>query len=631
MGEYIVLAVTLIGILGIGAQWLAWRTNMPAIVLMSIAGLIIGPLFGILRPEEQFGDFYRPIISIAVAVILFEGGLQLKFSELRGLGRGVGQIVFIGGPLAWLFGAIAGHYVAGLDWPTAILFAGIMIVTGPTVIIPLLRQAKLSTRPSALLKWEGIINDPIGALAAVITYEFVITQYGESLPAFQVFGSLFVGTILCVVWGVLIGLGLAEVFRRGWAPEYLKAPILLSAVLLAFEMANLLQEEGGLLAVTAMGVAMANSKMPSINQIRHFKETIAVLLVAGVFVLLTANLTPQILGQIDLKIMFFVGVMLFVVRPAAIFLATIGTELKWSERALVAWIAPRGIVAVAVSGLFAASMGPDSGFEEGGLMVPLAFAMVFATVVLHGFTIAPLGKLLGLASDAPPGVLIVGASPWSIELAKKIHDLDVPVLVTDPNYRALRGARNAGIPTYYGEILSEVSEHHIEFVRYGHLLALSGNEAHNSLVCTDLAPELSHNSTYQLSAGGKDDSRTSVSFALQGRSFLSDKMGLEDLLQRHWAGWKFQFTRLSEAFPPESYLEQLDDEAIIVMVQRRQGLTFQTAESPIRLQPGDRVLSYVPPEKESRKANAPVDAEGKSEEVRQIEQRKEEVIDDVTP
>lgn len=608
--ENTVLIVTLVGLLGIGAQWLAWRTNLPGIVLMAIAGLIAGPVLGILRPEEAFGDYYKPIISLAVAVILFEGGLQLKFSELRGLGRGIGQIVLLGGPLVWIFGSMAGHYVAGLDWPTAILFAGIMIVTGPTVIIPLLRQAKLSSRPSALLKWEGIVNDPVGALAAVITFEFIIARTAAHLEGWQVFGSLLIGSILCILWGLLVGRGLAEVFRRGWAPEYLKASILLAGIFLAFSLANVLQEEGGLIAVTVMGITMANAKLPSINQLRHFKENITILFVAGVFVLLTANLTWDTLALIDGRIMAFVVVMLIIVRPLAIMLSTIGSGLSLSERILVSWIAPRGIVAVAVSGLFAASMTAENGFRDGDLMVPLSFAMVFATVILHGFTIAPLGKLLGLASKAPPGVLIVGASPWSIAMAKRLKELDFPVLVSDPSYRRLKGARENGIETFYGEILSEVTEHHIEFNRYGYLLALTGNESHNALVCTDLAPEMDRNATYQLSARGRaEDDRKAVSFSLQGRQFIDEKVGLEDLMSKHWAGWSFHFTRLSDEYSPESFLEKLPEDAMLIMVQRKSGLLFQSGEAPIELRSGDRVLTYRPPEKKEKAPKQDNDAQ----------------------
>ncbi len=628
MTEAIVLTVTLIGILGVGAQWLAWRFNLPAIVLMAIAGLLIGPISGILHPEDTFGDFYKPMISIAVAVILFEGGLQLKFSELRGLTRGIGRIVLLGGPLAWLFGSLAGYYIGGFSWPTSIIFAGIMIVTGPTVIMPLLRQAKLSSRPSALLKWEGIINDPIGALAAVIAFEFFHVQANPGLTNFEMFGSLLVGSFLCTIWGIGVGYNLARAFRSGWVPEYLKSPILLVAVLLAFGFANYLQEEGGLLAVTAMGVTMANTRMPSINQLRHFKENIAVMLIAGVFVMLTANLSFEVLGMLDWRAIAFVLAMLFLVRPAAIMLSTQGTNLTLSERIMVSWIAPRGIVAVAVSGLFAASLHAEDGITDGELMVPLAFAMVFATVILHGFSIAPLGRMLGLASTLPPGVLISGASPWSTELAKKLNELDVPVLITDPSYRRLRDARHAGLETYYGEILSEVTEHHVDFVRFGSLLALSGNEAHNALVCTDLAPEMDRAKVYQLYSGGADTSRGSVSSALQGRTLLSTETSLEELMRLHWAGYRFQFTRLTEEYPPETYQGALADSSLIVLVHRKGTILFQTAEAPLSLAVGDRVLAYVPPDDPKKIQNEDVTP---SADVIALEEKKQAAMDKLTP
>ena len=633
MQDNLVLAVTLVGVLGIGAQWLGWRFNLPAIVLMSIAGLLVGPVFGILRPEETFGEFYQPIIAIAVAVILFEGGLQLKFDEIAGLGRGVRRLVFPGGPIAWVLGAMAAHWVGGLEWPTAVLFAGIMVVTGPTVILPLLRQAKLSTRPAALLKWEGIVNDPIGALLAVIVYEFFHVQAAQSELGYgpaTIMGSLFVGSILCLGLGVVIGFALAKAFRAGWVPEYLKPPVLLGSVLICFEVANLLQEEGGLLSVTAMGVTMANAKMPSINQLRHFKENIAVLLVSGVFVLLTANLTPQTLSTLDWRAAAFVLVMLFVVRPLSVFLSTIGVGLPWQERLLVGWIAPRGIVAVAVTGLFAVEMA-DLGFADADAMVPLAFAMVFATVLFHGFTIAPLGKLLGLASKKAPGVLIVGSSPWSVALGQKIQELDIPVLVADSSYRALRPARQAGLETFYGEILSEVTEHHIEFVRFGTLLAVGANEAHNALVCTDLAPEMDRATTYQLSMRGGSDDRRAVSYSLQGRTLIAEGAHLESLLQRHYSGWTFQWTRLSDAFGPDQYRATLPGDALLIAVLRGGNglLLFQSAEQPLPMEPGDRVLSYAPSE-EDRRAEVAAKEEARSPVVDEIEQRKKEALEKVS-
>ena len=632
MADNIVLTVALIGLLGVGAQWIGWRFNLPAIVVMSLAGILFGPVLGWLNPSETFGEFYQPIIAVAVAVILFEGGLQLRFDDIRGLGKGVRRLVFPGVPIAWALGASAAHFVGGLSWPVAVLLGGILVVTGPTVIIPLLRQAKLGARPAALLKWEGIVNDPIGALAAVFVYEFFHAgAENVAITESQVFGLVIIASALSLLLGVAFGYGLARGFRNGWVPEYLKPPVLLGAVLICFELSNLLLDEAGLLAVTAMGVTMANAKMPSINQIRHFKENIAVLLVSGVFVILTANLSWDVIGMLDWRAAAFVAVMLFVVRPASVFLSTIGTDLKLSERLLVGWIAPRGIVAVAVAGLFAGEMA-EMGYAEAEAMVPLTFAMVFATVILHGFTIAPIAKRLGLASTKPPGVLIVGSSPWSVALAEKIKEADVPVLIADSSWRSLRPARQIGIETYYGEILSEVTEHHIELVRYGTLLALSGNEAHNALVCTDLAPEMDRARTYQLSMSGTEEGRKTLSYSLQGKTFLSEKTHLEGLLKKHYAGWTFQFTKLSEEYPPAAYKASLTEDTMIVLVLRKDQLVFQSAETRIELQPGDRVLAYLPPggaeERKGRGESAGTGATEAGDD--SLEARKKAAIDKVS-
>ena len=384
--ENLVLAFAMIGVLGIGAQWLAWRFNLPAIVLMAVAGIIAGPVLGLFNApdaapgtppmEALFGEFYRPIIAVAVAVILFEGGLQLNFSELRGLTRGVRRLVFPGVPIAWFLAAMAGYLVAGLTWQTALLFGGIMVVTGPTVIIPLLRQSKLNARPATLLKWEGIVNDPIGALLAVLVYEFlVIGDHGATSTA--IISSLLLASTLAAGLGYAFGRFVASTFRRGWAPEYLKPPILLALVLVCFELANLLQHEAGLLSVTAMGVTLANSKIASINDLRLFKENITILLVSGVFIILTANLTMDSIRALDWSAFWFLVAMLFVVRPLTVFISTIGAGLPWKERLLVGWIAPRGIVAVAVTSFFGTSLAA-AGYLDGDKLIALAFAMVFA-------------------------------------------------------------------------------------------------------------------------------------------------------------------------------------------------------------------------------------------------------------
>lgn len=624
--DNLVLAIAIIGMLGVGAQWLAWRLALPAIVLMAISGLLAGPVFHILWPaayqpggpapmELLLGEFYRPMIAVAVAVILFEGGLQLNIADIRGLTKGVRSLVVPGVLIAWALGAAAAIFVGGLTPAVGALFAGVMVVTGPTVIIPLLRQSKLNQRPATLLKWEGIVNDPIGALLAVLVYEVATSSGagGEGHDTAAVYAALLIAAALSVLFGFALGRGAAYAFRNGWAPEYLKPPVLLSLVLFGFEFANLFHEEAGLVTVTAMGVTLANSRIASINELRHFKESIATLLVSGVFIVLTANLTWETLGALGPNDFALIAAMLFVVRPLTVFISTIGAGLSWQERLLVGWIAPRGVVAVAVSSFFGAALVQHFSAEaelatsyadsaalaaivaSSERLIPLAFAMVFATVVLHGFTIGPLAKALGLASKERPGVLIVGASPWSAALAVKLKEMEIPVMIADASWRRLQPARLANIATYYGEILSEVTDHHLDLNRFGNLLAVSGNESHNALVCTDLAPELGRAAIYQLSASSKDDAdRKSMSFTLRGRTLFKSAPTLDDLLRRHYAGWFYQKTRLTEEYPPEAYLKDLGKEYELVLLIRKGVITFASKEHPLKFEIGDVVLAYLP-------------------------------------
>ena len=415
-------------------------------------------------------------------------------------------------------------------------------------------------------------------------------------------------------------------------PEFLKPPVLLTVVIFCFESANLIQEEAGLVAVTAMGITLANTKIQSINELRHFKETMAIMFVSAVFVILTANLTWDTLAILDARAIAFIAVMLLIVRPLTIFLSTIGAGLPFKERLLVGWIAPRGIVAVAVSSFFGATLAASltarlaetsdpavqaalaAQIDSAEKLIPLAFAMVFATVVLHGFSIGPLAKALGLASRERPGVLIVGSTPFAVAFASKLRDMNVPVMIADASWQRLRPARLADLPTYYGEILSEVTEHHLDFNRFGTLLALGANEAHNALVCTDLAPELGRAAIYQVNARGKDEhDRRAMSFTLQGRTFLQSGAALDELLRRHYSGWVFQRTRLSEEYGPEKYLEDLGDEAEIVLVMRKDQVLISSVEAPLKPETGDVALAFTPKqsgdlEKARKKAQAAADS-----------------------
>ena len=323
------VVIAAVGALGIGAQWIAWRTGWPAIVLMLAAGFIAGPITGLIDPEAAFGDLLDPMISVGVALILFEGGLSLDLRELRHSGSAVWRLATIGVLIGWALGALAGFYIAGLVWPVAVLFGGILIVTGPTVVVPLLRQANIQTRPNSILKWEGIVNDPTGALCAVIAYEYFLRV--SEVPAsslLDVVPPLILAAIIAGLVGYAAARLVAYLFPRGAIPEYLKVPVLFTAVIGVFVLTNQIEHEAGLVAVTVMGITLANRDVSSIRSIHPFKENVAVLLVSGIFILLASSLRWEELTylQSSWRPWLFLLVLLFLVRPVTVLVSLLHND-----------------------------------------------------------------------------------------------------------------------------------------------------------------------------------------------------------------------------------------------------------------------------------------------------------------
>ncbi len=601
----VIFACALIGTLGLGAQWLAWRLQAPAIVLMSVAGLTVGPLWSVifgtplLNPSGTFGDVFRPIVALAVAVILFEGGLVLKFENLREAGAPVRRMIFFGGPMAWAFGTVAAHYAAGLDWASAVVFAGVMIVTGPTVIMPLMRQSKLGGRSAQFLKWEGIVNDPIGALFAVASYEVIrVASQGESIIGAAAWVIMAAGVGIAL--GVAFGWGMAKAFREGWTPEYLKAPLIFGSIILCYALAELVEKEIGLVAVTAYGMTLANSRLADLTELQKFKEDIAVLLVSGVFVMLTADLTPEIISQaINWNTLIFLLCMLFIVRPLSVWISTFGT-LNPKEAILLGWIAPRGIVAVAVSGLFGSLLVDLSRegrffFSGADQITPLAFAMVFTTVVLHGFTVGPLARALGLARKEKPGVLIVGANAWSLEFAKVLVASNIEVILADSSYRRLRAARESGLDIFLGEVLSEDAELKLDHARFSTVIALSTNDSYNALVSSHFAPEVGRHMVYQLSLNDAEDTdERGLSSKARGRTLIRRGRTYDGLIRDQYRGWEFARTRLSDKYTLQQFQDDRPKADIVAEIRPDGTLTLLGPNREPRGGDGASLISFAP-------------------------------------
>ncbi len=598
------LVIALVGVLGIGAQWFAWRTGWPAIVLMLAAGFLAGPILGVIDPELAFGTLLEPMISIGVALILFEGGLSLDFRELRKYGEGVWRLVVFGVPLGWLFGSLACYYVAGLVWPVAILFAGILVVTGPTVVMPLLRQSSIQKRPAAILKWEAIVNDPFGALCAVIAYEyFRLSADGQSV--WTVAPSMLFAVLASGGLGYAAARLVAFAFPRGYVPEYLKVPVLLVLVIGLFVVSNLIEHEAGLMAVTVMGIALANMRVASLRAIHPFKQNVAVLLVSGIFIILSASLDFDALRQFEWRFGLFLLALLFLVRPATILTSLAFSKVPWNERLFLAWVAPRGIVLVAISGLFALRLA-DLGYGDGTILIGLSFAVVVVTIVAHGFTIDLVARWLGVKGETRPGLLIVGATSWTVALARQMHEMGTPVMLVDSSWSRLRPARQDGIPTYHGEILNEATEHNLDTAPFQVLIAATENEAYNTLVCSEFAPEVGTDSVYQL-GGGDDDANdlTALPKALRGRELFASGFGVYDVQRRQLEGWEFRRTKLSEKFALDDAKETLPDAANMLLIVKPSGqMRFFTHASRPEPQAGDIVVSYSPPQKATREVAA---------------------------
>ncbi len=583
--------LALLMVFGIGAQWVAWRFHIPAIVLLSLAGLLVGPVLGILRPSETLGDAYQPLIKLAVAAILFEGGLSLRFAELKQSAAVVFRLTTIAVALSLTLTAWVAHTVVGMAWAVALVFGAITVVTGPTVILPLLRQAKLKRRPAAFLKWEGIVNDPTGAVLAVVMFDYTVGSTSGDMSGTLSHLAAGVGTALLLGGGG--GWALGRAFLAGWVPEYLKGAVALAAAIGAYALANYVLEEAGLIAATAMGVVLGNMNLPSMGEIRRFKEYVAVLLVSGVFLLLTADLDPHILAALDWRSAVLIVAVVFLVRPAVVWLSTVGAAMSREERTLLGWIAPRGVVAAAVAGVFAPLL-TERELAGAELLLPLVFVLIFTTVVLHGFSLGWLARRLELSARRQGGLIIAGASAWSSGLAAKLHEQEVPVIVADSAWHRLRSARQAGVPVYFGELLSEHAEHAFELDTFGSLLATSNNDAYNALVCARFAPELGRQNIFQLAVNDAAETRK-PSPELRGRTAMSHGVQYEDLQRRWYQGWGFRCSKLTQTFDAAAFRNALPEGAVpVLVIGPNHAVRILEADKPLRAERGERVVWLGP-------------------------------------
>lgn len=588
MENTILLLVVGIAVAGVFGQWLGWRLRLPAIIPLLAIGALLGPIGGVIRPSAALGEVMRPAIGMAVAIIVFEGGLNLNLRELRSAGSGILRLVSVALPLNWLLGTLAGHWVAGLSWPVAILVGAILVVTGPTVIMPLLRQARLEPRAAAFLRWEAIVNDPIGATLTLLVLSYLTlstTMSGTAAIAYLTWHTLL-GAGVAAVLGLVVPFGIRTLFARDLAPEYLKTPILLAGALGIYGAGEAIQPETGLVGATLFGVVLANIDVTGLQELRRFKESLTVFLVSGLFILLTANIDRETVRMLTWPIVTTAAVILFVVRPLSIWLATIGARVSWQERLLVGWIGPRGVVAAAIAGV-AGDRLAEAGYPDARLVLPLVFAVIASTVLLHGLSLAPLARRLNLASGGRGGLLIVGASRWSVRLGEALAGAGVPIVMVDRSALALKDARLAGLTTLRVEVLSVIGEEVVDLRDVEQVLAATPDDAYNALVCTRFAPELGRERVHQL-AMDRTGARHQASREWRGKIVVGEEMTFQRLADLMQAGASLVAERHHEAITDGSAFT--DDGWPVAIIRQNGELAFVGAEHAATPADGDTVI-----------------------------------------
>ena len=594
MNEEKLIELASIVVIGIGSQWLAWKLRVPSILFFLVLGFVAGPVLKFIHPDGLLGDLLFPIVSISVALILFEGGLTLRLGELKDVGRVVITLIILGAAITWVISSAAAYYILNLDIRVSILLGAILVVTGPTVIGPLLSHIRPIKRVGRILKWEGILIDPVGAILAVLVFEVILA--GKISAAGTV---VFLGILKTILIGGVIGFGMAQLLiqllRKFLIPDFLQESVAFVMVIGAFVFSNVLQPESGLLTVTLMGLFMDNQKLVSIKHIIEFKENLRVIIISSIFILLAARLQLSDFENFNLSTVLFLVVLIFIARPVSVFLSTIGSKLNWRERTFVSWMAPRGIVAAAVSSVFAFKLS-ESGIEGSEILVPITFLVIVVTVTVYGLTSYPIAKLLKVVQSKPQGILFVGAHSWARSMAKVIKEKGFNVIMVDTNRSNIKEARLEGLPAYLGTILSEHIADELDLDGIGRLMALTPNDEANSLASLHLSEAFERGEMYQLPPLSEKSGRELEFSAkhLRARFLFGEGVNYYHLNSLFQSGWKLKSTKISDSFKYEDMKKHYQENLIpFFLIDENDNLFVSTMENPVEPESGDLIIALI--------------------------------------
>ena len=583
-------------------QWASWRIKLPAILPLLISGLLLGSVTGLIQPRDLFGDLLLPGVSLAVSIILFEGALTLRFDEIRGLEKTVRRLVTWGALVTWGVVTLSAWGLLEMPFGLALLFGALVVVTGPTVIVPLLRSVRPKANVARLLRWEGIVIDPLGAILAVLAYELVVAtgQQGALLHGLWLFfQAIAVGTAI----GAVVAFVLSFLLSRQLVPEYLRSFLVLSMVIGSFVLANGISEESGLVAVTVAGIVLANRKGVRTDDILHFKENLSVMLISVLFIVLAARLEMDQLLSLGATALLVLAIIQLVARPLSVWVSTLGSSLNWREKALLAWIAPRGIVAAAVSALFAQRL-QENGVEGADLLVPLTFMVIIGTVALQSVTARPLARLLKVAEPGPRGFLIIGANPVARAVGAALNENNFPVILIDSSWESIRAARMEGLGTFYGNPVSSHADQHLDLVGYGKLLGLSPRRELNTMATMRYRLEFGEANVYSLPWVSEKEDKHEVAAHHRGATLFSSEASYARLASLISQGAEIRRTRITDEFSFEAYLKVEDRQVMpLFAIDTRDRVQVFTAEQQPEPKAGWSVIGLIK-EEETEKTEA---------------------------
>lgn len=587
--------VTLCAILvaGFACQWVAWRIKLPAILFLLLIGIVAGPLMGWLDPDDLLGDLLLPLVSIAVAVILFEGSLTLKFSELRGHGSVVRNLVTVGVLVTWVTAAAAAYFFLGWDIYLSALFGAIVTVSGPTVVMPLLRTIRPMSSIASVLRWEAILIDPLGAILGLLVFDFIVAaQVAEGLLQAGITVGVMVGAggVLGAFGGYLFGLAI----RHRAIPDFLRDYAALAAVMIVFAGAEAIRGESGLLAVTVMGIWLANMRDVELDDVLSFKESLTLLLVAGLFIVLAARIDSTALQSLSWSAVAVLLALQFVAGPARALISSVGSDFRLRERLFVGWVFPRGIVAAAISAVFALRL-EQTGYAGADSLVPVVFLVIVGTVVMQSLSAGPLARMLGVAEPVPTGILIVGANPVGLAVAEVLHESGTRVLVADSHWASIREARMRGLPTFFGSAVSSYADSNLDLSGLGNLLAVSRRPGFNELACVQFSSEFGRDHVYAIGSreeGAHEKHR--VSGESMGRVLFDGDFSVDDLIEKIGGGAELKSTDLTAEFDFEDYRRQYPDGLFFFAKDPSGRIRFPAHDQSFEPSEGWTVTTLVP-------------------------------------